>query len=36
MLQLIERFRASYREPERICVPETMEEFRAILEKWKH
>ena len=35
MLALIERFRAAYRDPTKVFVPETMEEFRAILEKLK-
>ena len=35
MMGLVERFRATYRNPEKVCVAETMEELTAFLEKWK-
>lgn len=35
MLALIERFRAAYRDPSKVYVPETMEELQAILKKMK-
>ena len=34
-LELIERFRESYRDPSRVYIPETMDEFQAIINKYK-